>query len=369
MLKLLAANLKMMVRDRQTLFWALAFPLIFVAVFGLFDIGGFGSFDLAIIDHADTQLSQTIRRNLAGIESLDLKSRYATEEEARQALQDGDLDYLLVIPAALKEVVPGSAVEREGTGLTEPVLLSFYYDQANVQGNQLVMGVLRQFVDGMNLQLAGVVPLLEVAPRAVQVRQVVYFDLVLIGLVGMGIMTHAVISIAVKISTYRNQKILRRLLTTPLPVRNYFAAEILAHLALGLVQAAIILAVGVFVFGGHIYGNILWLFLIVVLATGVFLNIGFTISAWTKTPAAASGLGNVIALPMMFFSGTFFPTSSLPAFLPDVVQLLPLTPMLDAMRHVAIDGQAIWQTWPELAVLVAWLAISSVAAIKLFRFG
>ena len=368
MLKLLAANLKMMVRDRQTLFWALAFPLIFVAVFGLFDIGGFGSFDLAIIDQADTQLSQTIRQNLAGIESLDLKSRYATEEEALQALQDGDLDYLLVIPPALKEVVPGSVGEGDATGLTEPVLLLFYYDQANVQGNQLVLGVLREFVGGMNLQMAGVEPFLEVASQAVQVRQVDYFDLVLIGLVGMAIMTHAVISIAVKISTYRNQKILRRLLTTPLSVQNYFAAEIMAHLALAVVQAAIILAVGVFLFGGHIYGNILWLFLIVVLATGVFLNIGFTISAWTKTPAAASGLGNVIALPMMFFSGTFFPTSTLPAFLPAIVQLLPLTPMINAMRHVAIDRQAIWQTWPELAILVGWLAISSVAAIKLFRF-
>lgn len=369
MLRLLAANLKMMVRNRQTLFWALVFPLIFVTVFGLFDIGGSGSRDLAVIDYADTQLSHTIRRNLGEVESLDLQSRDITEEESQLALQDGDLDFLLVIPSALKQVVQGSTGGSKGMDPRDPVVFSLYYDQANVQDNQLVLGILRQFIGEMNLELAGAVPLLEVAPRAVQVRQVDYFDLVLIGLVGMGIMTHAVISIAVKISTYRNQKILRRLLTTPLSVRNYFAAEILAHMALGVVQAAIILAVGVFVFGGHIYGNILWLFLIVVLATGVFLNIGFAISAWTETPAAASGLGNVIALPMMFFSGTFFPTSSLPAFLPDVVQVLPLTPMLDAMRHVAIDGQAIWQTWPELMVLVGWLVLSSVAAIKLFRFG
>ena len=369
MLNLLVANLKMMVRDRQTLFWALAFPLIFVAVFGLFDIGGFSSVDLAIIDRADTQLSHTIRENLASIESLDIETQYAGEDEARQALEDGDLDYLLVIPPALTSVTSGSVDGDGGVNATEPVSLSLYYDQTNVQANQLVLGVLRQFLDELNLELAGARPVLEVVPQAVQVRQVDYFDVVLIGLVGMGIMTHAVISMAVKISTYRSQRILRRLLTTPISVRNYFASEVLAHLVLALVQAVIIVAVGVFVFGGHIYGNVLWLFLIVVLATGVFLNIGFIISAWTKTPAAASGLGNVIALPMMFFSGTFFPTSMLPAFLPEVVQVLPLTPMLDAMRHVTIDGEAIWQTWPELAVLAGWLAISSAAAIKLFRFG
>ena len=231
-----------------------------------------------------------------------------------------------------------------------------------------MLGVLRQSVDSLNLQLAGALPLIGVAPEAVQVRQVDYFDVVLIGLVGMGIMTNSIIAIAVKISTYRSQKMLKRLLATPLSVRRYFASEALAHLVLAMVQVAIILAVGVFVFGGRIYGNILWLFLIAALATVVFLNIGFVISAWVNTPAAASGLGNVIALPMMFFSGTFFPTDSLPGFLPEVVNLLPLTPMLDAMRQVSIDGDAIWQTWPEPALLVGWLALSSVAAVKLFRF-
>ena len=71
---------------------------------------------------------------------------------------------------------------------------------------------------------------------------------------------------------------------------------------------------------------------------------------------------------MMFFSGTFLPTTSLPGFLPEVVRFLPLTPMLDAMRQVSIDNDAIWHTWPELALLAGWLALSSVAPVKLFRF-
>ena len=161
---------------------------------------------------------------------------------------------------------------------------------------------------------------------------------------------------------------LKRLLVTPLLVRRYFASEVLAHLVLAMVQAAIILATGVFVFGGNVYGNIFWIFLIAALATVIFLNIGFIISAWVNTPAAASGLGNVIALPMMFLSGTFFPTTSLPGFLPEAVKLLPLTPMLDAMRQVSIDGVAIWQVWPELGLLTGWVVLSSVAAVKLFRF-
>ena len=89
MLALLAANLKMMVRNRQALFWALAFPLMFVGVFGLFDIGGTGSADLAIIDEADSPLSRTIREELSHIETLKIDADYSDEEEARRALEDG----------------------------------------------------------------------------------------------------------------------------------------------------------------------------------------------------------------------------------------------------------------------------------------
>ena len=136
-----------------------------------------------------------------------------------------------------------------------------------------------------------------------------YFEMVLLGLVAMGIMTHGTISIAVRISNYRNLSILKRMLVTPLSIWKFFAAEVTAQLLLAVVQAAVILAVGVFLFGAQINGNILHMLPAVILGSAVFLNFGFIISAWANTPAAASGMGNVVTLPMLFFAGTFFSTS------------------------------------------------------------
>ena len=362
MLALLVANLKMTVRDRQTLFWALLFPLIFVVVFGLFDVGSTGSVDLAIIDEAGSPLSQNIREELAKIDFLDIKSGYSTQSEAQQAVKDGDIEYLLVVPGALNELKPG-------VGRETPVPITLYYDQANILENQLVEGVIRQFLNDVNLELADVGRLVDLVPEAVRAREVEYFDVLLIGLVGMGVMFNSIIVIAVAVSGYREQRILKRILATPLPVRNYFASEVISRLILALVQAGVILIVGVLIFGANIHGNVGWLFLIVAFANLTFLNIGFAISGIASGPAAASGMGNVIALPMMFFSGTFFPTSSLPGFLPDLVQVLPLTPTLDAMRAVALDGRELWEVWKELAMLAGWLVASSLAAMKLFRFG
>ena len=150
---------------------------------------------------------------------------------------------------------------------------------------------------------------------------------------------------------------------------KYFAAEIISSLILAVVQAAIILAVGVFVFGAHLPGNWLWLLAPVILGSIVFLNIGFILSAWANTPSAASGMGNAISLPMMFFAGTFFSTASLPWLLPYLAEALPLTPMLSAMRAVSIDSESLWQIWRQLAVLTGWVVVTGLAAIKFFRFS
>ena len=326
MLALTIANLKMLARNRQAAFWALFFPLLLVVLFGLIDIKGVGSGSLAIIDQASDSRSESLQLKLAAVEFLELESDSDTEDQARHKVAEGDLDYLVIIPQGFE----GSGDQADLASGSPVTLL---YNSRNHQRNQLVDGLVRSLVAETE---SGDLPV----PRLVdsEVLQVDYFDEVLMGLIALGIMTNSIISLAVRVSTYRNQSILKRLLVTPLPIWKYFAGEIAAHLVLAAVQIAIILIIGVFVFGANIHGNVVWIFLIALLGGMVFLNIGFILSAWAQSQAAASGMGNAVALPMMFFAGTFFSTATLPWVLPQAAQVLPLTPVLEALREVAIDS-------------------------------
>ena len=378
MLALTVANFKMMARNRHTTFWALFFPLTLVVVFGLFDgfSGGFGggSATLEVVDLDQTPGSAALVRELSALESLDV-SAGVNPRQARQRLESGELDYFLAIPPGYGESRRGSP----GPDRVSPDPVSLAHTSRNPERNQLVAGAITNLVANLATDPATVSGVVSETAPALEVGEVhspeesyagaSYFDVALLGLVGLGVMTNSIISIAVKISVYRSQSILKRMLVTPLAIRKYFAAEITAHLALALVQAGIILAVGVFVFGAQIHGNLVWVFIIVLLGSLVFLNIGFILSAWANTPSAASSMGNAIALPMLFLAGTFFSTTSLPWLLPYAAEALPLTPMLSALRDVAIDNAALWQVWPQLAALGCWIAITSLAAIKVFRFS
>ena len=360
MLALTRSNLMMMARNRQGLFWALFFPLLLVVVFGLIDFNGVVPAPVAVVDLSDGSRAQVFRERLADVEFLEVED--FVRADMAEALREGDLGYLIVIPPGFDETA--AAVGEPGH---DPVGL--VYTSRNRDRNQLVEAAVRGLVaevwsDGQPVQASRLT-----TANIIDVPEVDYFDTVLLGLLGLGIMTNSIISIAVRISTYRNQAILKRLLATPLPIWKFFASEIAAHLLLALVQAGIILAVGVFVFGGRLHGNLGWVLLITALGSIVFLNIGFILSAWARSPAAASGMGNAVALPMVFFAGTFFSTTSLPWVLPYAAEVLPLTPMLSALREVGLDQTPIADTWPQLAALAGWAAATAVAATRVFKFS
>jgi ABC-2 type transport system permease protein len=385
MLPLIAANLKIMSRNRQVTFWALFFPLMLVVVFGLFDLDTVGSSSMTVIDQARTPESFQLTAILEDIEVLLLEEPPASPDAARRLVADGSLNYLLIIPAGFSadplsvggegDVAAAAgdraepASEPQSKPQSEPASITLVQNTGSEERNQLVAGIIqRLYVEVLSGDNAEEVPS-PVITETLQTRQVSYFDLVLLGLVGMGIMTNSIISGAVRISTYRSMSILKRVLVTPLSIWKFFAAEITSQLLLAIVQAVIILLVGVYIFKAQISGNVLYLLPFVLLGSITFLNIGFIISAWAKTPAAAAGMGNAAAFPMMFFAGTFFPTSSLPWLLPYVADALPLAPMLTGFREIAINEASLWQVWPQLAVLSGWVAGTSLAAIRIFRFS
>ena len=115
-------------------------------------------------------------------------------------------------------------------------------------------------------------------------------------------------------------------------------------------------------------GNILAVLLLALVGGAVFISIGFAISGWAKSEEVAAPIANVIALPMMFLSGVFFPREAMPQVLQGVTDYLPLTYLAEALRSVAIDGATLWSQWLNLTGLAVWLAVSFVLAVRLFRW-
>lgn len=347
MIKLFDASIKMIYRDRQVLFWALVFPIIFAAVFGLFGFEDAPEVEIQLNGDRTSPLYQAIDEGLSKIDSFTVNTN-ADPANAATSVEDGETDVVVM--------VEGTTVE-------------LLYNRANFDTNRFAIATVDQVVDEANLRAAGVdQPSVTVKTTPVAGANITYYDFLLPGLVALGLMNASIGGMAVAIARFRDQKILRRILATPLNPNRFVAAQVGARLVLSVVQSALILGVGVFVFGGTIHGNVLWLFVLAALGNLIFLSIGFSIAGRAENAEAADGIANAVALPMLFLSGTFFPTDTLPEVMQTVVAFLPLTPLLEAMRIVAVDGDPITAAGSQLLVLAIWVVVSFAVATRLFRF-
>ena len=355
------ANLKLVLRNRQALFWAVLFPLIFVIVFGIFfgrgdPFSGNGPASVAVIDKARDDLSARLIESLSAQDGLSVELR-DDEAAARQDIQDGNLNLLLIFPEGLS----GAAYD------SPPAQVTAVFDETNIAG-RIAVGTARSFVDGSNLQLAQAPTRIALSVESIAGDDLGYFDVLLPGLAVWGVMNFSILGLATTIATYREKRILVRIQVTPLPVSLFFSSQVLAYMFLPLAQAAIMLITGVLLFGASIQGSLPQFALLVIIGNCVFVSLGFIVGAFSRTVAAASGLGNAVALPLMFLSGVFFPLDTLPAIIRIVVEYLPLAPLLEVVRGVTLYSKSFWEFPIELATIGAWIVASAVVATKTFRF-
>jgi ABC-2 type transport system permease protein len=198
--------------------------------------------------------------------------------------------------------------------------------------------------------------------------QLDYFDYVLPGLLAMGLMQFTMVGIAASVARFRETQVLRRLTATPVSPLAFIAGQVLARLAVSVVQVVLLLGTGLLL-GGTIVGNLAWVVLLAVLGNLVFLALGFAVAGRAPTVDAANNLAGLITLPLMFLSGMFFPIASLPGPVRVVAEWLPITPLVDGMRSVVLEGVGLGALGSELSLLAIWVVLSFALARLSFRMG
>ncbi|MBU1148670.1 ABC transporter permease [Patescibacteria group bacterium] len=370
MLKLLWALIKMTFRNRQALFWTLAFPTMFIVIFGLFDFENMGSSHLAFIDKADNEISQQFKTGLEEIEFLTI-DQVEGEEDAQNKLREGDLDFILIIPEEFVVPIP-TALDPTKLPVEmtdgQPVNIKIFYDEGNVTTNQLVLSVFNQFIDGLNKEISQTPEYFAIEPEAFESKNIKYIDVIMPGILGMAIMMASIIGIASEITKYREQRLLKRLTATPLKVRNFLIAEVLSYLIVAAIQITLIILVARLLYDVQIFGSYLYIYLLSFLGTIIFLNLGFSVAGWAKSVNAAESMSNVIAMPMMFLSGVFFSPEMLPSWAYAVTKYLPLSPLIEALREIANNGAGLADVTSQLGIILIWVVVTFLIAWKSFRF-
>jgi ABC-2 type transport system permease protein len=96
--------------------------------------------------------------------------------------------------------------------------------------------------------------------------------------------------------------------------------------------------------------------------------VGLLLASRARTFEAISGLMNLTMVPMWVLSGVFFSSANFPQGVQPLIQALPLTALINALRAVVLEGAGVPGVSRELAVLAAWGIASFGIALKIFRW-
>ena len=324
-------------REPEAMFWVFAFPIVLAFALGLaFKSRGPDVVRIAVQDGADAVVLVTALNEAERVEAVLLDSA-----EAQYRLRTGRVALV---------VSPGPP-------------LAVRYDSTRTESD-----VARLVVREALQQSAGRRDVIEIRDVKVMEPGARYIDFLIPGLIGLNIMGTGMWGIGFGIVKARNDKLLKRLLASPMRKSEFMLSFMLARLFFLGFEVAAVLLFGHWVFDVPVRGSLLAVTAIVVLGAMTFSGLGLLVASRARTIEGVSGIMNLVMVPMWIFSGVFFAYSHFPDAMQPLIRALPLTALNDALRSVLLDGAPLVASAGLLMMLLAWGGVSFAVALRVFRW-
>ena len=366
---------KRFMRDGTSLFFTFLFPLIFLLVFGAIFNNQTTSFDVAIINHSQSEFAKQFVERAKANKDTTLKVKDVKDmQEAREKLKHSELSGIIELPADFGEAKPaqaGAPGQGSATGQAQARpsgTLRVLYAKGSEQSGNTLTAIMGQIIDGINKGMGQPEPPLKVAGQAVGDEQLKTFDYTFTGLLAFSLLSMGIFGLANQMPTEKQKGSYRRLRASPFTAGQLILAMGIHYTIVSLLSAAMMLVVGMSVFHFNMRGDWLLAVPFITLAALLMVGFGLLIGGWAKNENQSAPLGNLVAFPMMFLSGTFFPSFMFPEWLRTLSQFIPMTPVTDGLRLIMTEHASLAEVLPYAGSIGLWMLVVYVAAIKLFRW-
>ena len=197
------------------------------------------------------------------------------------------------------------------------------------------------------------------------------------GIIAAGILGASLQNMAISIATERADGTLKSLYGTPMPRSAYFVGKVVQVLAVAVATIALLLLVGVLVYGIDLPSGTDWLTFawVSVLGAAACTLLGIVVSTLARNGRSASATVTPIALVLEFISGVFMPFDQVPGWLQDVAAVFPVKWLAQGLRSVflpdalaAREPAGSWELGTVALVLGLWCVAGLVLCALTFRW-
>lgn len=351
-LALAKASFRSIMRSPSAVVFTLAFPLVFILVFGFLGGGGV-KVDLAIAPGSDLQ--NPIIKSLEDISMVHI-------------IKDKDAVY---IKTELEKGHIDAVIDVQKNPAGKPAYLAdIKYTSASLDKGNILKSVVHNLMYTLNTK--DVMPTVaQLNESTVQGRIYRTIDFILPGQLGFSLLSTGVFGTAFVFFSLRQTLVIKRFFATPVRKSSIVFGEGIARIGFALLGAVFIILLGHFCFHFTLINGVvtvLNMLLLAIIGLIVFMGFGFVVSGIAKSESTIPPIANIITLPQFLLSGTFFSIDAFPTWLQPISRALPLTYLNDAMRKVAFEGAGLWDVKHQILIMVIWGIGIYAVAVKVFKW-
>lgn len=342
-------------RDRITFGMVVMIPLIQLLLFGYAINTDIRDIPVAVVDQSESTAGRILTESVKVTQVVSVTQRYATAEEAEQAIQDG------IVRAAL--ILPNDLTQRMAQGRP---LGQWIVDGSDTMISAAILGLQTMPLTDFDFQIR---------PKLTQTFEVaLYYNPsrrsavnIVPGLLGVILTMTMILFTSAAIVRKRERGNLELLITTPVRSFELMVAKIVPYIFVGLIQVFIILGLGHVIFGVPINGSVAQILLGTLLFIAASLTLGLVISTIANTQLQAMQMTVFILLPSILLSGFMFPYEGMPVAAQWIAEVLPATHFMRMIRGIVLRGADLFDLWRDTLWMIGFTLLGLIIASTRFK--
>lgn len=348
-------------RDKRSMFILFGMPVVQIMLFGFAITNEINNIEIAILDKSKDAETNKIINKINASQYFNIENEIVNENQIETVFKKGKVKAVLIFE---KDFAKNLHTQKKGSmqiisDATEP-------NTANTITNY-TQSILQNYQQELNSGNEN--------PFQIQVQSQMYYNPELKSVFNFvpGVMTVILMLVSAmmtSISITREKELgtMEILLVSPLKPFVVIIGKVFPYIFLSILNAIIIIILGIFVFNVPVKGSLFLLaaesilFIITSLALGVLIS---TISATQQSALMISLMG--LMLPVILLSGFIFPLSSMPLPLQYISNIIPAKWFILILKGIMLKGVGIAQLWKETAILIFMTLLFTLISIKKYK--
>jgi len=348
-------------RDRRSLLILLGMPIVQILLFGFAITNEIKNVDIAVLDYSKDATTQKIINKIGSSQYFNIQKLLDREADIEPIFKKGKIKAVVSFGRNFGNnlIKDHHATIQIITDATDP-------NTANTISNY-INSIVQSFREEQNKALP------QLYQIATETRMVYNPELKSVYMFVPGVMTVILMLISammtsISITKEKELGTMEVLLVSPLKPFQVIAGKVVPYIFLSVINAIVIILLGIFVFHMPIQGNLFLLglesvlFIITSLTLGILIS---TVSASQQTAMMASLMG--LMLPTILLSGFIFPISSMHIILQVISNIIPAKWFIIIIKGILLKGVDITFIWKETLILMGMTLFFIAVSVKKYK--